>query len=100
MQSKHTVSLCNQRLADLATRFLGYASEDGFDSGVPKKPTATLCKISGKIEFSHHIFVMAFFVRRKQRKAPREAGRGSFTITAIFSRFYKTNTFTNGYSER
>ena len=31
------------------------------------------CKISGKIEFSHHGFVMAFSYA--ERKAPRKAGQ-------------------------
>ena len=37
-----------------------------------RKASPKACKISGKIEMSHHVFfVLAFFIRRKQRKAPR-----------------------------
>ena len=34
-----------------------------------------LCKISGKIEFSHHIFVVAFSYAGNKEEAPRKAGR-------------------------
>ena len=48
---------------------------DRNDISVKKSSGETARKISGKIEFSHHGFVMAFFMRRKQRKAPHEAGQ-------------------------
>ena len=35
----------------------------------------SLCKISGKIEFSHHIFVMAFSYAESKEEAPRKAGQ-------------------------
>ena len=40
-------------------------------------------KISGKIEFSHHGFVMAFFVRRKQIKAPPKRGKMMVIYTCL-----------------
>ena len=44
-----------------------------------KRTILWVCKISGKIEFSHHGFVMAFFHMRKAKKKPRTmAGRGLF----------------------
>ena len=43
-----------------------------------------VCKISCKIEFSHHGFVMAFFMRRKQRKASHEVGRGLQVVKPFF----------------
>lgn len=36
----------------------------------------------------------------ERKKAPREAGQGLLTVTAIFSHFDKTHTLANGYSER
>ena len=33
------------------------------------------CKISGKIEFSHHGFVMAFSYAESKEEAPHKAGR-------------------------
>ena len=54
-----------------------------------KKAALKVCKISEKIEFSHHIFVMAFSIRRKQRKAPHKAGRGE-TILGYCSLYQAT----------
>ena len=36
----------------------------------------------------------------ERKNAPREAGHGLLTITAIFSHFDKTHALANGYSER
>ena len=43
-----------------------------------KKKTLSVkvCKISGKIEFSHHVFVVTFLYAESKEEAPHEAGRG------------------------
>ena len=40
-----------------------------------QKGVVRVCKISGKIEFSHHIFVVAFSYAGNKEEAPRKAGR-------------------------
>ena len=44
---------------------------------IEKKNSVALraCKISGKIEFSHHGFVMAFSYAESKEEAPHKAGR-------------------------
>ena len=45
-----------------------------------------MCKISGKIEFSHHGFVMAFCMQ-KAKKKPR-ARRGEDLLKYFFLKFH------------
>ena len=62
----------------------------------------TLCK--GSLWFvrseSLSVFTEKHCFCRHKSEAPRKAGQGSFTITAIFSYLYTPNTFANSYSER
>ena len=54
------------------------------------------CKISGKIEFSHHIFVVAFSYAGNKEEAPPKRGKRSIICELLkFTKFSNSvKTFT------
>ena len=56
-----------------------------------KKRARKACKISGKIEFSHHGFVMAFCMQKEKPRARRGEDYDSFCLVTI-------NAFTRSQS--
>ena len=47
-------------------------------TGAKKEQTPRVCKISGKIEFSHHENRGGFLICRKQIKAPHNGGASNY----------------------